>query len=138
MKLTGDSRSAEKSQAILVVEDEPDVRRSAVEALLAMGYRTIEAADSGQALGQLERHSDIDLLLTDVRMPGAMDGAELAFTVRSRWPTMGIVVLSGYFDPTMSRLPRGVGFLAKPYRIKELQEVIDQQLHSRLVEATKA
>lgn len=136
--MTDGLRSAEKSRLILVVEDQPDVRRSAIEALLAMGYRTIEAADSGQAIGQLERHNDIDLLLTDVRMPGAMDGAELAFTVRSRWPTMGIVVLSGYFDPTMSSLPGGVGFLAKPYRIKELQEVIEQQLYSRIVEATKA
>ena len=103
-----------------------------------MGYRTIEAVDSGEALGQLERNSEIDLLLTDVRMPGDMDGAELAFTVRSRWPTIGIVVVSGYFDPKASRLPANIGFLSKPYRIKALQEAIELQLDKLPTENPKA
>ncbi len=103
------------------------MRVSAVEAMRAIGYRTIEAENAGEALGLLEQHADIDLLLTDVRMPGDMDGAELAFTVRSRWPAIGIVVISGYFDPKASRLPAGVGFLSKPYRITELKAVIEQQ-----------
>lgn len=130
MKMTDGPGSAGQSRLVLVVEDEVDVRRSAVEAMNAMGYRTIEAENAGEALGLLERHADIDLLLTDVRMPGDMDGAELAFTVRSRWPSIGIVVISGYFDPKASRLPTGVGFLSKPYRIRELRAVIDQQLEN--------
>jgi two-component system, response regulator PdtaR len=120
--------SAGRSRLILVVEDEADVRLSAVEAMLAMGYRTIEAEHAAAAITVLEQHSDIDLLLTDVRMPGEMDGAELAFTVRSRWPAIGIVVISGYFDPKASRLPAGAGFLSKPYRIRELNAAIEQQL----------
>ena len=117
---------AGQPQLVLIVEDEADVRRSAVEAMSAMGYRTIEAENAGDALALLEQQADIDLLLTDVRMPGDMDGAELAFTVRSRWPSIAIVVISGYFDPKASRLPAGVGFLSKPYRIRELKAVIDQ------------
>lgn len=136
--MTDGSATAGSSRLILVVEDEPDVRRSAVETLLAMGYRTIEAVDSGEALGLLERNSEIDLLLTDVRMPGDMDGAELAFTVRSRWPTIGIVVVSGYFDPKASRLPASIGFLSKPYRIKALQEAIELQLDKLPTENPKA
>lgn len=130
--------SARRAQLILVVEDEPEVRCSAVEALLVMGYRTIEAENAGEALLQLERHPDIDLLLTDVRMPGDMDGAELAFTVRGRWPAIGIVVLSGYFDPNVSGLPTGVGFLSKPYRINELKAIIEQHIDKHLADRSKA
>ncbi len=118
----------DSARLILVVEDEVDVRRSAVEALRAMGYRTVEVESAAEALHLLERQPAIDLLLTDVRMPGDMDGAELAFTVKSRWPSVGIVVLSGYFDPKASRLPVGASFLSKPYRIKELKVAIEQQL----------
>jgi CheY-like chemotaxis protein len=120
--------SAGQARLILIVDDEADVRLSAVAAIEAMGYRSLEAADAVEALDLLEHHPDVDLLLTDVRMPGDMDGAELAFTVRSRWPAIGIVVISGYFDPKVSRLPPGAGFLSKPYRITELKAVIEAQM----------
>ena len=113
--------SAGQARLILVVDDETDVRESAVSALEAMGYRSLEAANAAEAIGVIERHPDVELLLTDVRMPGDMNGTELAFTVRSRWPAIGIVVISGYFDPKVSRLPPGAGFLSKPYRITGLR-----------------
>ena len=77
--VTADATDAARG-LVLIVEDEVDVRRSAVEAMLAMGYRTIEAENASEALDLLEQNREIDLLLTDVRMPGDMDGAELAFT----------------------------------------------------------
>ena len=128
MYMAEDRGAAGQAKLVLVVEDEADVRRSTIDLMDAMGYRTLEAENAGEALGMLARHHDIDLLLTDVRMPGEMDGAELAFTVRSRWPSIGIVVVSGYFDPKVSRLPAGIRFLSKPYRMAELQAVIDQQM----------
>lgn len=120
--------SAKRHRLILIVDDEADVRQSAVSAIEALGYRSLEAADAAEAIAVLERHRDVDLLLTDVRMPGDMDGAELAFTVRSRWPAIGIIVISGYFDPKGSRLPPGTALLAKPYRIAELKGIIEQQM----------
>jgi len=120
-----------QARLILIVEDEADVRLSTVNAIEVMGYRTLGAADSGEALALLDSRRDIDLMLTDVRMPGEMDGAELAFTVRSRWPRVGIIVVSGYFDPKGSRLPPGAAFLSKPYRMAELRSVIEQQLPNR-------
>lgn len=116
------------SPSILVVEDEGAVRQSAVFALTQLGYRAFEACDSSEALRILEERRDIDLLLTDVRMPGDMDGVELAFTVQSRWPRIAIIVVSGVFDLKGSRLPSGASFLAKPYGFPELRTMIDRQL----------
>jgi CheY-like chemotaxis protein len=116
------------SRLILVVEDEPAVRVSAIMAIEALGHRTLEAEDAASALALLEQQSQIDLLFTDVRMPGDMDGAELAFTVKSRWPSIAIIVVSGNFDPKATRLPMGTNFLAKPYRLSALKALIDGQL----------
>jgi two-component system, response regulator PdtaR len=113
---------------ILVVDDEDDVRQSAVVALEQFGYRVLEACDSVGALDLLESRQDIDLLFTDVRMPGEMNGVELAFTVRSRWPSIGIIIVSGFFDLKGSSLPTGTTFLAKPYRFAELKALVEQQL----------
>lgn len=123
------TESRDHAPLILVVEDEPQIRQFATDALVNCGYRTIAAACAAEALDHLQtRHSGIDLLFTDVKMPGDMDGAELAFTVRSRWPTIGLIVVSGYFDPKVSRLPMGCGFLAKPYLFAELNALVEQQL----------
>ena len=124
-----DIRTGGTACLILVVEDERHVLQMAVSALEDFGYRTLTATNAAEALELLnERSSDIHLIVSDVKMPGEMDGAELAFTVRSRWPTIGLVVVSGYFDPKISRLPMGCAFLAKPYRLADLRLVVDQQL----------
>jgi CheY-like chemotaxis protein len=113
---------------ILVVDDEDDVRQSAIVALEQFGYRVLEARDGAEAIGLLESRQDIDLLFTDVRMPGEMNGIELAFTVRSRWPSVAIVIVSGFFDLKGSSLPTGTSFLPKPYRFTELKLLVEQQL----------
>ena len=125
--------SSGQPRLILVVEDETEVRHSAVAALEAMGFRTLEAENAQNALVLLQQNRDIDLLFTDVRMPGDMDGAELAFTVKSLWPSIGIVVVSAYFDPRSSRLPIGTGFMTKPYRMATLKAAIDQQFDQQLL-----
>lgn len=86
------------NETILVVEDDPDVRRTAVELLEELGYRVIEAEDGPSALRVLDNHSEIDLLFTDVVMPGGMKGPELAFEVRNRRPGMKVLYMSGYTE----------------------------------------
>lgn len=119
--------AAARPRLILIVEDEAPVRQLAAESIAMLGYRTVEADSAAAAMALLESTPEIDMLFTDVRMPGEMNGAELAFTVRSRWPKIAIIVVSGNFDPKASRLPIGAAFLSKPYRFRELEDLLTKQ-----------
>jgi len=120
-------------ETILVVEDEPDVRRTAVELLQDLGYQVIEAEDGPSALRVLDNHPEIDLLFTDVVMPGGMKGPELAFEARNRRPGMKILYMSGYteygtFHDDMVEV-EGM-FLSKPFEKSELADKLRLTLDS--------
>src|SRR5580704_14242736 len=100
---------------ILIVEDEALVRLSAVDMLEDAGFRMIEAVNSEQALELLAADSDVQLLFTDVNMPGTIDGLALARQVRDRWPHIGIMIASGKQEPQPEKLPAGSRFEQKPY-----------------------
>jgi CheY-like chemotaxis protein len=100
---------------ILIVEDEALVRLSAVDMLEDAGFRMIEAVNSEQALELLAADSDVQLLFTDVNMPGTIDGFALAREVRDRWPHIGIMVTSAKKAPGPGELPAGSRFEQKPY-----------------------
>ncbi|NLS08242.1 PAS domain S-box protein [Rhizobium sp. P32RR-XVIII] len=87
-----------KGERVLVVEDDDRVRRVTVARLEKLGYRVVEASNGRAALDLLERERDIDLLFTDVVMPGGMSGAELALEVRQRQPGLPVLFTSGYAD----------------------------------------
>src|ERR1700733_12680218 len=95
---------------ILIVEDEALVRRSAVGMLEDAGFRMIEAVNSEQALELLAAHSDVQLLFTDVNMPGSIDGLALARQVRARWRHIGIMIACGKQMPQTGELPAGSRF----------------------------
>jgi CheY-like chemotaxis protein len=100
---------------VLVVEDEALVRLSAREEIEAAGSKVYEANNADEAIRLLEANSDIELVFTDVDMPGSMDGVKLAHYVRTRWPPVKIIVTSGYQHLTAEQLPKGSLFLSKPY-----------------------
>lgn len=100
---------------VLFAEDEPLIRLVATDALVEAGFRVIEVADGQGALAQLAAHPEIELLITDVRMPGNIDGIELTHRVVERWPHMAIIVTSGHAHLEAGDLPRGGLFLSKPY-----------------------
>ncbi len=100
---------------VLVVDDEVLVRMVAVSLLEDAGLEAIEAGDAEEALGLLEEHPEIDILFTDINMPGAFDGLVLARKVRERRPDVQIIVTSGRVQLTKSELPAHGAFLAKPY-----------------------
>jgi two-component system, response regulator PdtaR len=100
---------------ILIVEDEALVRLSAVGMLEDAGFRMIEAVNSDEALELLEADSNIELLFTDVNMPGTMDGLALARRVHDRWPHIGIMVASAKSMPQPDELPAGSRYEQKPY-----------------------
>jgi len=118
-------------ETILVVEDNPDVRRLVLRQLRDLGYAVIEAANGPQALKILEDGVAIDLLFTDVVMPGGMTGRQLAETAKGRRPNLKTLFTSGYTEDSILRLGKldpGVRLLSKPYRKHELATRIREAL----------
>ena len=114
------------ARSVLVVEDEALVRLLAVDMLEDMGLKTVEAGDADEALFQLAAHPDVDVLFTDVNMPGGMDGVELARRVHKVRPEAGIIVTSGKQYVDLAALPdRGV-FLPKPYSRAQLAGLVEK------------
>ncbi len=101
--------------SVLFVEDEVFVRLLGVDMLAHAGFRVIEAIDANEALEFLEAESDVQLLFTDVNLPGAIDGMALARQVHDRWPRIGIIMVSGQATPRPGELPPGCLFHRKPY-----------------------
>jgi two-component sensor histidine kinase/CheY-like chemotaxis protein len=115
---------------VLVVEDEMLLRMRAVGIVEDAGFTPIEAVNADEALAILESRSDVDLLFTDIQMPGTMDGLRLAHAVHERWPTIKIILVSGKLTPTDSERPTDSRFFGKPLEVKqviaEIQEMIGQ------------
>ena len=119
-------------ETILVVEDDPMVRNLVTKRLIELGYRVLEAAEGGGARRILESQETIDLLLTDVVLPGALTGRELADAAKKLRPKLKILYSSGYTQNSIDhqgKLDPGVQFLPKPFRRAELaskvREVLD-------------
>jgi CheY-like chemotaxis protein len=100
---------------ILVVEDDTFIRMNVVEMLHAAGFDIREAINADEAIQMLERDSDIELVFTDIDMPGSMNGLKLATAIRSRWPPIKIIATSGHFDVQAGDLPADARFIPKPY-----------------------
>jgi len=115
---------------VLVVEDEIMLRMRAVDIVEDAGFTPIEAVNADEALAILESRSDIDLLFTDIQMPGSMDGLRLARAVCERWPSIKIILVSGKLVPTDAERPAHSRFFGKPLEVKqmirEMQEMIGQ------------
>ncbi len=101
--------------AVLVVEDEPFQRMLAVDLVEEAGLIALEARDADEAIEILEARDDIRIVVTDINMPGSMDGLKLAAAVRDRWPPVRIILTSGNFEPGADERPADSVFLSKPY-----------------------
>jgi DNA-binding NtrC family response regulator len=113
-----------KTPAILIVEDEPLIRLGAVRAIKDAGFEVIEAANADEAIRVLEDRSDVQVVFTDIHMPGSIDGLKLAHAVRNRWPPIKIIVTSGHGHVSEQELPEGGRFFAKPYEPKKITDTI--------------
>jgi PAS domain S-box-containing protein len=110
-------------ETILVVEDDDDVRTYSVEILRELGYRVIEAHDGASALRLLERQSRVDLLFTDVVLPGGMTGAQVAAQARELRPDLRVLFTTGYARNAIihqGRLDKGVRLVTKPFSSADL------------------
>jgi two-component system, response regulator PdtaR len=100
---------------ILTVEDETLLSAYLGEVLENAGYRVIAAANADQAIAILEARNDIRIVITDINMPGSMDGLRLAAAVKDRWPPIKIIIATGKGVPRKEEMPRDSQFLPKPY-----------------------
>ena len=98
---------------VLVVEDKFLVRVVKVDILRDAGLRVLEAQHADEALDMLRRRPEIIAVLTDVDMPGSLNGFEFAQLVKQGWPELAVLVISGKMEPGPGDLPRGVAFVQK-------------------------
>jgi two-component system, response regulator PdtaR len=112
-------------QTALIVDDESLIAMSAADLFQAAGYETIEACSADEAIRQLESNANIAIVFTDIRMPGSMDGLQLAHLVRDRWPPVKILVTSGHHSVRPGDLPAGGLFIQKPYTSRAFTEAIN-------------
>jgi two-component sensor histidine kinase len=105
---------------VLIVEDEMVLRMRAVDIVEDAGFNPIEAVNADDALAILESRSDIQLLFTDIQMPGSMDGLKLAYAVHERWPQIKIILVSGQLTLTDADKPADSRFYGKPLAVKAM------------------
>lgn len=100
---------------IFVVEDEALLLFSISDDLQDAGFDVLTATNADEAIALLTKHPEIELIFTDIDMPGSMDGLKLSAMVRDRWPPVRIIVTSGKQRPAAHLLPNNAPFLPKPY-----------------------
>jgi CheY-like chemotaxis protein len=131
---TGSSTVAERGdESILIVEDDALVREYVVTQVRRLGYETIAARNAAEALETIESGKRIDLLFTDVIMPGGMNGRQLATEAQKRRPEIKVLYTSGYTENAIvhhGRLDAGVLLLPKPYVSADLARMIRTALAS--------
>jgi len=115
--------AAIEGAAVLVVEDEPLVRHYVIDILGQSGFEVIEAETGEEALSRVAQ-GGVCAVVSDVSMPGGMDGFELARRVRETYPQTGVVLVSGVMEPSQAHLPAGVLFIAKPVRAATLLRLV--------------
>jgi len=122
-------KNAAGDAGVLVVDDEEDVRAVAVMALEDAGFAVYQAAGAEEALALLERHPEIEVVVTDVVMPGP-SGFHVARGVRDRFPDVKVLIVSAYAAGLVdAQLPPG-GFLAKPFRLGDLESAVTRLLRN--------
>lgn len=114
---------SEPRSVVLVVEDEALQRIHLVWLLEQAGFLVLEAANADAALTLLNTHPNIRLVVTDVDVPGSIDGFRLAHMVRDRWPPIELIVISGRYTFAPGELPSRGRFLVKPYSERRLLDL---------------
>jgi DNA-binding NtrC family response regulator len=109
----------------LIVDDEPGIRKYLAVVLRNEGFRCLEAESAAESLRILRGcRGEIDLMITDIRMPGDMDGIDLANAVRNSHPGLPVILVSGY----TARDPEGFQVVPKPFTPREIVEAVDKAM----------
>ena len=111
-------------RTILIVEDDPFIRMSTVATLEDAGFWVLEAQNSTEALDILSRHPEVSIMVTDVRMPGRMNGLALVARVRIDHPAIRAIVVSGNTSAEDASNAGALGFVAKPYLAQTMIQAV--------------
>ena len=125
------SRGDSAGQTVLVVDDEPTVRMLIAEVLAEAGYTAIEAADGAAGVAVLRSGARIDLLITDVGLPGGMNGRQVADAGRAARPGLKVLFITGYAENAVignGHLEPGTKVLTKPFAMQSLAETLREML----------
>jgi signal transduction histidine kinase/HAMP domain-containing protein/ActR/RegA family two-component response regulator len=118
---------------VLLVEDEKSVREVVSSVLRLHGYKVLEADDSESALSLFSKFKrDIDILITDVMLPGKLNGVQIAKSLRDERPELSVLFMSGYIQEAIrkrSSLPENTSFIPKPFTTRALLQIIKDSLH---------
>jgi DNA-binding NtrC family response regulator len=115
---------------VLIVDDDDTLRLLLREMLQILGLDVTAAGDGAEAFALLAAGESFDLLITDVRMPGHIDGPVLASSARSLYPHMQVVVMTGFGGERVAAIPDDTPIQKKPFRLKDLQELIGRLNHT--------
>lgn len=105
---------------VLLVEDQADLRELMADALTGLGMQVATAADAASALSLLDAGTIVDVLLSDVYMPGQMSGAELAVRICGKFPEVRVILASGQGRQQLPELPVRIEFVQKPYSLAQV------------------
>ncbi|MET3667005.1 PAS domain S-box-containing protein [Caulobacter sp. 1776] len=122
---------AKAGKTVLVVDDEPTVRMLVVDALADLGYACLEAQDGASGLRILQSNTDIDLLLTDVGLPGGLNGRQVADAARTLRPALKVLFITGYAENAVlnhGHIEPGMEVLTKPFAVADLAGRVDRML----------
>jgi CheY-like chemotaxis protein len=129
-------------ETVLVVEDNPEVRATAVEILGSLGYRVLEAANGHQALEKVMQHPDIALVFSDVMLPGGLLGTSLATKLCERRPELRVLLTTGFSETAIMHrglLDGSMAVLSKPYKVEDLarrvRAILDEAQETKRVPA---
>jgi CheY-like chemotaxis protein len=115
--MTATERQSREPTVALVIEDEPEVRKIATTVLEDTDLAVVESATGEDALAYLRENADeVAMMFADVKLPGAVDGVDLARIAASSWPWIKVVLTSGDMERPLSEVPRTAVFMPKPWR----------------------
>ncbi|MBE7157643.1 MAG: response regulator, partial [Rhodospirillales bacterium] len=129
-----DAPRAEQGETVLVVDDEPSVRMLVTEVLEELGYVAVEATDAVSGLRVLQSDARVDLLVTDIGLPGRMNGRQMADAARITRPDLKVLFITGYAENAVignGHLEPGMHVLTKPFAIEALASRIKELISSR-------
>jgi CheY-like chemotaxis protein len=129
IELATDNLPTGEGEVVLVIDDEPTIRMLIAEILAESGYSVIEAADGPAGLRMIESSARIDLLITDVGLPGGMNGRQVANSARQSRPNLKVLFITGYAENAVignGRLDRGMFVLTKPFQIETLAKRVGE------------
>jgi two-component system, response regulator PdtaR len=110
--------------AILIVEDDVLANEHLEFILQQAGYEVLSATSADEAAELLEDHEDVQLLVTDINLPGNVNGLKLAAAAKARRPEMNIIIVTGYSAPKNDEIPPGSLFIPKPYNAQKMIEAV--------------